>query len=256
MRLASWNVNSLRMRLGHVQRWLASHPVEVLALQETKVRDEQFPLEAIRAAGYHVAFAGQSGYNGVAVLSRTPPAGVVTRLPGEEDPQRRLLAASVGTLRVVNVYVPNGKAVGCEKYAYKLDWLARLKAFVAEEIRHHPYLAVMGDFNIAPDDRDVHDPALWENKIHCSAPEREALAALTSLGLADSFRLHAQPPGVFSWWDYRLNGFRRNLGLRIDLILLSQALAAVCRESYVDTRARGWERPSDHAPVVAGVELA
>lgn len=254
MRLASWNVNSLKVRLGHVQRWLGSNPVEVLALQETKVRDEQFPAEAIGDAGYHVAFAGQSGYNGVALLSRIPPSAVVTELPGGEDPQRRLMAVSIGELRVVNVYVPNGREVGCEKYQYKLDWLARLRAFLAEEARRHKYLAVMGDFNIAPDDRDVHDPVLWRDRIHCSVPEREALAGIAALGLADSFRLQAQPAGVFSWWDYRLNSFRRNLGLRIDLIFLSPALATDCRASYVDIGPRGWERPSDHAPVVADIE--
>ncbi|NCT66575.1 MAG: exodeoxyribonuclease III [Rhodanobacteraceae bacterium] len=254
MRLASWNVNSLNVRLPHVEQWCASAGPDVLALQETKLEDAKFPRAAIEALGYHVAFAGQKTYNGVAILARAPLEDVLTDLPGLDDPQRRILVATVGGVRVVNLYVVNGQAVGSEKYAYKLDWLAKVTAFLAEEIRRHPRLVVMGDFNIAPDDRDVHDPAAWHEQILCSTPERDALRRLLDLGLADSFRLFNEDGGHYSWWDYRQAAFRRNLGLRIDLVLASEALRASCRAATIDREPRTWERASDHTPVVLDID--
>lgn len=252
MKIASWNVNSLRVRLGHVLDWLESARPDVLGLQETKLTDDDFPREAIEAAGYHVLFAGQKTYNGVALLAREEPAPpVVTDLPGFEDPQRRVLAATVGDVRVWNLYVPNGKAVGTDKYGYKLEWLEALERALAAELECHPKLVVIGDFNIAPDDRDVHDPEAWAGKVLCSEPERDALGRLLALGLEDVYRRFEQPEGVFSWWDYRAAGFRRNHGLRIDLVLASTALAATCVESGIDIAPRRLERPSDHAPAWA-----
>ena len=254
MKLASWNVNSLNVRLPHVEQWCASARPDVLALQETKLEDAKFPRAAIEALGYHVAFAGQKTYNGVAILARTPLEDVLTDLPGLDDPQRRILVATVGDVRVVNLYVVNGQAVGSEKYAYKLDWLAKVTAFLAEEVRRHPRLVVMGDFNIAPDDRDVHDPAAWHEQILCSTPERDALKRLYDLGLADSFRRFNEDGGHYSWWDYRQAAFRRNLGLRIDLVLAGEALHAHCRAATIDREPRTWERASDHTPVVLDID--
>jgi exodeoxyribonuclease-3 len=252
MKIATWNVNSLRVRLAQVLDWLAANPVDVLAVQETKLVDEQFPAEAIREAGYHVIFSGQKTYNGVAILSRVEADDVLRGLPGnDDDPQRRFLAASIDGVRAINVYVPNGQDVASDKYVYKLDWLARLRDVVAAELLHHPRLVVLGDFNIAPADEDVHDPAAWEGKVLFSEPEKAALRALLDVGLADSFRLFKQPPATFSWWDYRAAGFRRNAGLRIDHILASQPMADACRACRVDIEPRRLERPSDHAPVVA-----
>ncbi len=254
MKIASWNVNSLKVRLPQVLAWLESAGPDLLGLQETKLKDENFPAAALQAAGYRVAFAGQATYNGVAVLAREPLQEVVTDLPGLQDPQRRVLAATAGGLRFVNLYVPNGSEVGSEKYRYKLDWLARLREFLTAELERHPRLAVVGDFNIAPEDRDVHDPEAWREQILCSTPERDALRALLELGFTDSFRRFEQPDGIFSWWDYRMNNFRRNRGLRIDLILTSPALTEALTASTVDREPRSWERPSDHAPVVAELE--
>lgn len=251
MKFASWNVNSLNVRLPHVLEWLQAARPDVLGLQETKLTDDRFPAEAIREAGYEVVWSGQKTYNGVAVLARSPMADVATDIPGLEDHQRRVLAVTVGDLRFINLYVPNGKEVGSDKYAYKLDWLARLRDWIAEELARHERLVVVGDFNIAPDDRDVHDPEEWREKILCSTPEREALKALTDLGLTDSFRRFEHEPQTFSWWDYRMNNFKRNRGLRIDLLLTSPALTERLTASYVDRDPRAWERPSDHAPVVA-----
>ncbi|RLK47009.1 exodeoxyribonuclease III [Alkalispirillum mobile] len=257
MKLASWNVNSLKVRLPQVLDWLASRQPDIVGLQETKLTDDRFPVEALNEAGYQVAYAGQPTYNGVAVLARgQAPQDVVRDIPGLEDPQRRVLAATVGDLRFINLYVPNGSEVGSEKYAYKLDWLARLADWLAEERARHDKLVVVGDFNIAPDDRDVHDPEAWHEKILCSTPEREALARLTGgLELADTFRLFDQPEKTWSWWDYRMNNFKRNRGLRIDLILGSPALREACTASTVDREPRTWERPSDHAPAVAEFDL-
>lgn len=256
MKIATWNVNSLRVRLPQLLDWLAAARPDVAALQETKVSDDLFPRAEIEAAGYHTLFSGQKGYNGVALLSRVPAADPLTDLPGLADPQRRVLAATVGGVRVVDLYVPNGQEVGSDKYAYKLEWLARLRDHLVAELARHPRLAVVGDFNIAPEDRDVHDPAAWAGRVICSEPERAAFRRLLALGLVDAFRLFEQPARSFSWWDYRQQGFRRNLGLRIDHLLLSPALAAACTGCTVDKGPRGLERPSDHAPVVAQLDWA
>lgn len=262
MKIASWNVNSLNVRLPHLADWLGSAAPDIVALQETKLEDAKFPVAALAALGYSSVFSGQKTYNGVALLSRGAPArDVVTDIAGLDDPQRRILAATVsaGTgddqpLRIVNLYVVNGQAVGSEKYAYKLAWLDKVHDYLAAELQRFPLMLVMGDFNIAPDDRDVHDPALWHEQVLCSTPERAALARLQALGLHDSFRLFDQPEKQYSWWDYRQGAFRRNLGLRIDLILVSAALRSRCRAAAIDRVPRTWERASDHAP--ATLELA
>lgn len=253
MKIASWNVNSLNVRLPHVLAWCQDQNPDVLALQETKLTDERFPVKAIEEAGYHVAYSGQKTYNGVAVLGRQQPTDLVTDIPGVEDPSRRVLAATIGDLRLINLYVPNGKAVGTEKYDYKLNWLAGLRDWLRDELAQHERIAVVGDFNVAPADRDVHDPEEWREAILCSTPEREALGELLALGFTDSFRRFEHPEATFSWWDYRTNNFKRNRGLRIDLILTSPALTGEVRASYVDPEPRRWERPSDHAPVVAEI---
>jgi exodeoxyribonuclease-3 len=250
MKIASWNVNSLNVRLPHLTTWLSEAQPDIVALQETKMEDAKFPREAIEAMGYHVAFSGQKTYNGVAILAREEPRDVVTDLPGLDDPQRRILVASVGDLRIADLYVVNGQDVGTEKYAYKLDWLAKVRAFLAEEIRRHPNLVVLGDFNITPDDRDIYDPVAWKEQILCSTPERDALKAIVDLGLHDTFRLFNDEAGQYSWWDYRQAGFRRNLGMRIDLVLAGEALRARCRAASIDRVPRTWERPSDHTPVL------
>ncbi len=255
MRVASWNVNSLRVRLPALAGWLADHPVDVIGLQETKLEDHNFPAAEIEALGYHVVRCGQKTYNGVALLSRQPLDAVCVAFAGFDDPQRRVIAATSGGVRYINLYVPNGQSVGSEKYAYKLRWLDALRGFLRDELATHPQVVVMGDFNIAPDDRDVHDPLAWAGQVLCSPLERAALEALLALGLVDTFRLFEQPPATFSWWDYRAAGFRRNLGLRIDLVLASRSLAAACRASIVDAAPRRAERPSDHAPVVATFDI-
>ena len=251
MKIATWNVNSMNVRLPHVLEWLGNHQPDVLVLQEIKQLTENFPAEALEAIGYHSIASGQKTYNGVAVISRTQPAEPVTDFPGFEDPQRRVLAATIDGVRVVNLYVPNGSEVGSDKYKYKLDWLAALRGFLEAELAQHENLVVLGDFNIAPADEDVYDPEKWGDAILCSPQERQALGKLIDLGLTDVFRQFEQPEGIFSWWDYRAAGFRRNAGLRIDLILTSNSLTSSCTASYVDKEPRAWERPSDHAPVVA-----
>jgi len=255
MKIATWNVNSLNVRLGHVLEWLDSAKPDVLVLQEIKQVTEKFPQEALNEAGYQAVASGQKTYNGVAVISGSPPLDQVTDFPGFDDPQRRILAATIDGVRVVNLYVPNGHSVGSEKYAYKLGWLAALRGFLEDELKTHEKLVVLGDFNIAPDDRDVHDPEKWGEDILCSPPEREALARLHELGLTDVYRNFEQPEKAFSWWDYRAAGFRRNAGLRIDLILASEAMSAACQASYIDREPRTWERPSDHTPVIAEFAL-
>ena len=262
MKIASWNVNSLNVRLPHLLRWLDEASPDVVALQETKLEDPRFPEDALLELGYRSVFCGQKTYNGVAIVSRLPFASeCVTAIPGFDDPQKRVLAATVGgdpgspqALRIVDLYVVNGEAVGSEKFDYKLRWLAAVREWLAQEIAQHPNLVVLGDFNIAPDDRDVHDPKRWHEKILCSTPEREALASLQSLGLHDSFRLFESDGGHYSWWDYRLAAFQRGWGLRIDLVLVSEALRARCTGAGIDLAPRGWERPSDHTPV--WVEIA
>jgi exodeoxyribonuclease-3 len=249
--IASWNVNSIRVRLPQVLQWVETTRPDVLAIQETKITDDAFPAADLEAAGYHVLFAGQKTYNGVALLSREPPTDVLTDLTSMEDPQRRLIAATIGGVRIYNVYVPNGQAVGSEKFEYKLRWLAALRQQLAGELSRHGQVVVAGDFNVAPDDRDVHDPSAWVGQVLVSEPERKALAGLLELGLADTFRLFDQPESCFSWWDYRAGAFRRNRGLRIDLLLASRAMAGRCIRSSVDTDPRAWEKPSDHAPIFA-----
>lgn len=254
MKIASWNVNSLKVRLPHVEQWCAQARPDVLALQETKLEDARFPVAELAAAGYRCVFSGQKTYNGVAILARSEPVDVQAGIPGFDDPQRRVLAAAVDGVRIVNLYVVNGQAVGSDKFAYKLDWLARVTAWLGEELRRHPRLVVLGDFNIAPDDRDVHDPQAWHEQILCSTPEREALARLLAIGLVDSFRLFHADGGHYSWWDYRQAAFRRNLGLRIDLILVSEALRLRCRAAGIDREPRGWERASDHTPALLDID--
>jgi len=251
MKIASWNVNSLKVRLPQVLAWLAAHEPDVLALQETKLADDNFPAAAFADAGWQVRFSGQKTYNGVALVAREPVTDVVTDLPGLEDPQRRVLGATVGGVRVYNLYVPNGSEVGSDKFAYKLDWLAHLHRHLREELGRHEDVLVTGDFNIAPADADVHDPAALAGQIHCSEPERAALGELLALGLEDTFRRFEQPEASYSWWDYRAAAFRRNLGLRIDLVLASKALAGRCLAAGIDIDPRRHERPSDHAPVLA-----
>ncbi len=225
MRISTWNVNSLRVRMEHLGRWLADNAVDAIALQELKLADEHFPRAEIEALGLHAACYGQKTYNGVAILSRAEPQGIAMGIPGDNDPQRRVIAATIGPVRLVNVYVPNGQAVDSEKYTYKLAWLERLRAYLAALLKEHEHVLVVGDFNIAPEDRDVHDPAAWEGSVHVSPPEREALARIASLGFSDLFRQFEQPAKSWSWWDYRMNAFRRDHGLRIDLMLASKALA-------------------------------
>lgn len=255
MKIATWNVNSLNVRLSHVLEWLDSAKPEVLVLQEIKQLTEAFPADEFADAGYQAIASGQKTYNGVAVIAKTEPGDPVTDFPGFKDPQRRILASTIDGIRVVNLYVPNGSEVGSEKYEYKLGWLEALKGFLKAEMKTHENLVVLGDFNIAPDDRDVYDPEKWGDAILCSPLEREALRRLLDLGLSDVYRQFEQPEQTFSWWDYRAAGFRRNAGLRIDLILASDALAGKCTASYIDREPRTWERPSDHTPVVAEFAL-
>lgn len=257
-RIVTWNVNSLRVRLPQVLDWLAAHQPDVVALQETKLPDESFPAAELTAAGYSVLCSGQRTYNGVALLARGAhvPFGEVAReLPGFPDVQRRVLAATVGPLRVVDLYVPNGQSVDSDKYRYKLAWLAALRDWLQGEMGRHPQMVVLGDFNIAPEDRDVHDPAAWAGSVHVSDPERSALRALLELGFSDVFRRFEPGTGFYSWWDYRQGAFRRDRGLRIDLILATAALAARCRASHIDREPRRAERASDHAPVVAEFDI-
>jgi len=251
MKIASWNVNSLNVRLPQVLDWLASAQPDVLALQETKLTDEKFPVSEIEAAGYQVVFSGQKTYNGVALLAKKTINDVITDVPGLDDPQRRILGATVDSVRILNLYVVNGQEVGSEKFDYKLHWLEKVREYVAEDSKQHEDYVILGDFNIAPADADVYNPDAWRERILCSTPEREALQGILDLGFKDSFRLFEQAPDQFSWWDYRMNAFKRNRGLRIDLVLLSEAMVARCRGSWIDRDPRGRERPSDHAPVVA-----
>ncbi len=254
MKIASWNVNSLKVRLPHLIDWLAEQEPDVLCLQELKLEDHNFPRAEIEAAGYHAAFSGQKTYNGVALLARQPIADVVRGNPLFPDEQKRLIAGTVAGVRVVCAYMPNGQAIGSDKYQYKLSWLAALADWLGGELAIHPQLALAGDYNIAPGDRDVHDPKAWAGAILCSDAERAAFSRLIALGLQDSFRLFEQPEKSFSWWDYRMLGFQKNLGLRIDHILLSTPLAARCTAAGIDRAPRKRERPSDHAPVWATLD--
>ncbi|BBF87048.1 exodeoxyribonuclease III [Aquitalea magnusonii] len=252
MQLATWNVNSLKVRLPQVVEWLTQSPVDVLCLQELKMDQDVFPLAEIEAAGYRAAWFGQKTYNGVAILVRSPLQldDVVLGIPGYDDPQRRVIAATVNGVRVICGYFVNGEAVDSPKYPYKLEWLSKLHAYVADELTRHPQLALLGDYNIAPEDRDVYDPESWHEQVLCSTPERAAFRALVDLGLADSFRLFNQEDKQYSWWDYRAMMFRRNKGVRIDHILITPALQAKAVACVIDKTPRKWERPSDHTPVV------
>ncbi len=254
MKIATWNVNSLNVRLPHVLDWLAANPIEVLCLQETKQQDDDFPQQALLEAGYHTAFIGQKTYNGVAILSRMPLEDVQFGIPNYEDEQRRVISATINGIRVVCVYIPNGQAVESEKYYYKLGWLQALREWLAAELQRYPKLVLLGDYNIAPEDRDVHDPVVWQGNILVSEPERLQYRQLIKLGLNDSFRLFEQADKSYTWWDYRMMAFRRNHGVRIDHILISQPLVPVCKGCVIDKEPRKRERPSDHTPVI--VELA
>jgi exodeoxyribonuclease-3 len=253
MRLAAWNVNSLKVRLPQVLEWLSIQKPDVLCLQETKIEDDKFPLAEIQTAGYLALFSGQKTYNGVAILSKQQGKETVSAIPAFNDMQKRMLAATIENIRVICVYAPNGQSVDSDKYHYKLEWLAAFSNWLNDELTRYPQLAVLGDLNIAPEDRDVHDPQAWEGNVLVSPHERQAFRELLKLGLKDSFRLFEQPEKSFSWWDYRLNAFKRNLGLRIDHILLNDALAAACKSSSIDIAPRKHERPSDHAPVLVEI---
>ena len=259
MKLATWNVNSLTVRLPQLLAWLDQQQPDVVVLQETKLTDDKFPAAELAAAGWQAAWFGQNTYTGVARLSRTPVAGVLHNIPGFPDEQARVISASISgmdgqPLRVIGAYFPNGQAPGSDKFVYKLAWLQALHNWLAEELRQHPDLVLMGDFNITPEDRDVFDPVAWAGQIHCTHEERAALRGLLELGLHDAFRLFEQPPKSWSWWDYRNLAFRKNQGLRIDLILVSDALKSRVQACSIDKAPRKNERPSDHAPVC--IELA
>lgn len=251
MKIASWNVNSLRVRLPHVLDWLAAAQADVLGIQETKTKDPDFPVDAFAQAGYKVAFAGQPTYNGVAIVSKLPIDSTITDLDSFEDEQRRVIGATIGGVRILNLYVPNGQTVESDKYQYKLKWLNALHTHLQKELDTHERCVVMGDFNIAPEDRDVHDPDQWRGKVLCSDAERDALNNILNLGFVDTFRLFEESDGLFSWWDYRAAAFRRNLGMRIDLVLASKSLASSCSAATIDVAPRRLERPSDHTPVCA-----
>ncbi|MDA8384594.1 MAG: exodeoxyribonuclease III [Betaproteobacteria bacterium] len=256
MKIATWNVNSLAVRLPHLLDWLAMAAPDVVCLQETKLEDARFPLREIRDAGYpHVLASGQKTYNGVALLARTPITDGVAGIPAFPDDQKRLVGATVGGVRVIGCYVPNGQAVGSEAFAYKLRWLEALRAWIALELARNPRLVVVGDFNVAPEPRDVHDPVAWEGHVLYSPAEREAFSRLLAIGLADAFRLFEQPDHAYSWWDYRMQAFRRNRGLRIDHILVSSALVPRVRACAIERALRALDRPSDHAPVVAEIDV-
>lgn len=254
MKIATWNVNSLTARLTHVLEWLAGNPVDVLCLQELKMTDDKFPLEALKSAGYEAAFFGQKTYNGVAILSRTPLRDVVKNINGFEDEHSRVIAATIdsptGPIRVLNGYFVNGQEPGSDKFAYKMRWLDGLQAYVQSELAVHPQLVLLGDFNIAPEDRDSFDPDGLRGTIHHTREEREHFSRLLALGLSDAFRMFDQPPKSFSWWDYRMLGYQKNRGLRIDHILVSEPLKRQVQGCTIDRVPRKWDKPSDHAPVV------
>jgi len=251
LKLATWNVNSLAVRLPQVLDWMAAHRPDVLCLQETKLTDDKFPHEAFTAAGYQAHWFGQKTYNGVALLSRAPVTDIVTNIPGHDDHQARVITGTTCGVRIVGAYIPNGQSTDSDKYTYKLQWLEHLRRWLAGELAVHPQLAVVGDFNIAPEDRDVYDPVAWAGQVLCTPAERAQFRSLLDLGLYDTFRLFEQPPKSWSWWDYRNLAFRKNQGLRIDHILVSQALRAQVSSCVIDKLPRKNERPSDHAPVVA-----
>ncbi len=250
MKLATWNVNSLNVRLPHVLDWLHENPIDVLCIQETKQEDSKFPYTELAAAGYQSVHAGQKTYNGVAILSRHEMIDVERGVFNFEDEQQRVISATINGIRVVCVYIVNGQAVDSDKYVYKMRWLDALTIWLADELKKYPNLVLLGDYNIAPEDRDCHDPAAWVGQILVSPREREAFQRLIKLGLHDSFRLFEQAEKSFTWWDYRMMGFRRNFGMRIDHILVSDALKSKCESCVIDKAPRKLERPSDHTPVI------
>ncbi|WP_348944364.1 exodeoxyribonuclease III [Chitinibacter sp. FCG-7] len=255
MKIATWNVNSLKVRLDQVLEWMNNNPdLTALCLQETKMDDPVFPAEAIRAAGFEVAFAGQKTYNGVAIIARSAIEDVVINIPGFEDPQKRVISATIDGVRLIGAYIPNGQDLESDKYQYKLAWLAALHGWLVQELESYPQLALLGDYNIAPEDRDVHDIRKWQGGVLVSPPERAAFQGLQALGLIDVFRQFEQPEKSFSWWDYRGFSFKKNAGLRIDHILMSPALAVRCSSCQIDVEPRKHERPSDHTPVIATLD--
>ena len=252
MKIATWNVNSVLARLPQVVRWLEAASPDVLCMQETKCVDEKFPADEFAKLGYLSESFGQAAYNGVAILSRVKCEEVRRGLPDDEPgAQSRVLTATVGGIRIVNVYIPNGQAVGAEKYYFKLEWLRRLREFFDSCYQPSDRVLLCGDFNVAPEDRDVHDPELWRGRILFSEPEKEALSKIMKWGLVDAFRMHNSEDKQYSWWDYRAGGFRRNLGLRIDHVWVTEPLARESQSVVIDKEPRRWEKPSDHAPVVA-----
>ena len=254
MKIASWNVNGIRARIDHVAAWIEENQPDVLALQETKVVDELFPYDVFESLSYSVEAFGQKSYNGVANITKASSTQTSKGITGLVDPQTRVISTTHKDVRVVNVYVPNGQAVGSEKFDYKLDWLEHLKKMLKDDLKKHPKMVVLGDFNIAPSDQDVHDPEKWKDKILCSAQERSMFEEILSLGFKDSFRLFEKGAGFHTWWDYRTAAYTKELGLRIDLLLISNELEPLCKKSYIDEKPRWLERPSDHTPVV--VELS
>jgi exodeoxyribonuclease-3 len=251
LKLATWNVNSLSVRLPQVLAWLAAHQPDALCLQETKLTDDKFPHAELAAAGYEAQWFGQKTYNGVALLTRTRAIDVVKNIPGHDDPQARVIAGTVQGVRVIGAYIPNGQTTDSDKFVYKLRWLSALHGWVAQQARLYPKLVLVGDYNIAPEDRDVYDPVAWAGQVLCTPEERAHFQALLDLGLHDAFRLFEQPPKSWSWWDYRNLAFRKNQGLRIDHILVTEALRSHVTSCVIDKQTRKNERPSDHAPVVA-----
>lgn len=254
LKIACWNVNSIKVRLDQVLDWFEKNQIDILALQETKVMDVNFPYQLFQERGLHLVYSGQKTYNGVAIISRAPIHNALMDIPTLQDEQRRILAANIGDLRIVNLYVPNGSEVDSEKYHYKLNWLQKVTEWLQSEIQQYPNLIVLGDFNIAPNDIDVHDPAEWNGAILVSPKERAALQTLQTLGLQDAFRTLKPETQQYSWWDYRAAGFRRNRGLRIDLILVTQSVLAQCCDCIIDPEPRKHVQPSDHAPVVIEIK--
>lgn len=255
MKIATWNVNSLKVRLPQVLRWLQENPVDIFCLQETKLTNDKFPIDEIEAAGYQAVYTGQKTYNGVAILARQQATDIVRNNPLFPDEQQRIVTATYGKIRIICAYIPNGQSVGSDKYHYKIEWLKALHNWLAEEKKKYPYIALLGDYNIAPEDHDVYDPVSWEGNILVSEQERAAFRALLDMGFVDAFRLFAQPAKSYSWWDYRQMAFQRNRGLRIDHILLSGELAPHCIACTIDRQPRKWQQPSDHTPVIAEIKL-
>ena len=255
MKIASWNVNGIRARTEHVVNWLEATQPDVLAIQESKVVDDLFPYDEYLKLGYHPFVYGQKAYNGVALLSKKEPINPTTGISGFKDPQTRVVSATYDGITVIDIYVPNGQSVGSDKFVYKLEWLDHLTRYIENSLEENENLIVLGDFNIAPEDRDVYDPEVWKDKVLCSKQERGALEKLFALGLVDSFRLFEQQDASYSWWDYRAAAYRRKMGLRIDLILLSTPLAKHCASSTIDESPRSWEKPSDHTPVIVEIDI-